>query len=161
DYSFVWSDNSGVATSSTTTNQFVARASGGFLFYTSGLGTGASLAPGSGSWSAMSDRNAKENFQTVDAQAGLNEVTALPLTPRNYKTQDKAIRHIGPMAQDFHAAFRVGENNTTISTVDEGGVALAAIQGLNMKVESGKQQAESRLERLEAENADLKARLER
>ena len=39
------------------------------------------------------------------------------------------------MAQDFHAAFGVGENDTTISTIDEGGVALAAIQGMNEKLE--------------------------
>jgi hypothetical protein len=39
-------------------------------------------------------------------------------------------------------------------------VALAAIQGLNGKVENGKQKADSRLERLEAENAGLKRRLE-
>jgi hypothetical protein len=53
------------------------------------------------------------------------------------------------MAQDFHAAFHVGENDTTISTVDEEGVALAAIQGLNQKLEASRQ-------KLETENADLK-----
>jgi len=45
--------------------------------------------------------------------------------------------------------------------VDADGVALAAIQGLNTKLESGKQKAEMRMEKLEAENAALKARLER
>src|SRR5262249_24529273 len=40
------------------------------------------------------------------------------------------IRHMGPMAQDFRAAFGLGEDDTTISVVDEQGVALAAIQGL-------------------------------
>lgn len=41
-----------------------------------------------------------------------------------------AVRHIGPMAQDFHAAFEVGEDDEHIATVDADGVALAAIQGL-------------------------------
>jgi DNA-binding transcriptional MerR regulator len=45
--------------------------------------------------------------------------------------------------------------------VDADGVALAAIQGLNEKVESGKWKAESRMQKLEAENTELKERLER
>jgi DNA-binding transcriptional MerR regulator len=44
--------------------------------------------------------------------------------------------------------------------VDADGVALAAIQGLNEKMECGRQKAETRMEKLEAENAALRARLE-
>ena len=40
------------------------------------------------------------------------------------------LRHISPIAQDFSAAFGVGEDDTHINTVDADGVALAAIQGL-------------------------------
>jgi hypothetical protein len=40
------------------------------------------------------------------------------------------------MAQDFHAAFGLnGADDKHISVVDEGGVALAAIQGLNQKLD--------------------------
>ena len=39
------------------------------------------------------------------------------------------------MAQDFYAAFRLGNDNKSISTVDAQGVALAAIQGLNQVVQ--------------------------
>jgi DNA-binding transcriptional MerR regulator len=46
------------------------------------------------------------------------------------------------MAQDFHAAFGLGTDDKHIATVDADGVALAAIQGLNEKVELGRQQAE-------------------
>ena len=49
----------------------------------------------------------------------------------NYKSQDASIRHIGPMAQDFYAAFGVGRDEGFISTIDRDGVALAAIQGLH------------------------------
>jgi hypothetical protein len=35
------------------------------------------------------------------------------------------------MAQDFFAAFKVGESDKTITTVDPDGVAFAAIQGLH------------------------------
>jgi hypothetical protein len=34
------------------------------------------------------------------------------------------------MAQDFYAAFGVGEDNRHITTIDEEGVALAAIKAL-------------------------------
>ncbi len=98
-------------------------------------------------WVNGSDRNAKEDFSPVDPREVLAKVAALPLTEWQYKaTPGQA--HLGPMAQDFHAAFGLnGSDDKHISTVDEGGVALAAIQGLNQK--------------LEAENAELKARLEK
>lgn len=151
--SFVWSDNSGAGVITEYDNQFYVRASGGVAFFTAASNVGAQLAPGSGSWSSFSDRNAKENFQSVNAQSVLEQVAAMPLTTWNYKAQDKSIRHIGPMAQDFAAAFKVGENDTTISTVDEGGVALAAIQGLNQKLEE-------QVKEKDAEIQDLKQRLE-
>jgi len=85
-----------------------------------------------------SDRNAKEHFQTVNPREVLAKVSALPITEWQYKA-DKAnnasSRHIGPMAQDFSAAFALGQDDKHISVVDEGGVALAAIQGLNEKVD--------------------------
>jgi hypothetical protein len=102
-----------------------------------------------------SDRNLKENFMPLDGQTVLAKVAALPLLQWNYKSDNKAVQHIGPMAQDFHSAFGLdGADDKHISVVDEGGVALAAIQGLNQKLEARSQE-------LEAENADLKARLEK
>jgi hypothetical protein len=38
------------------------------------------------------------------------------------------------VAQDFYATFGIGPDDKHIATVDEGGVALAAIQGLNQKL---------------------------
>lgn len=77
-----------------------------------------------------SDRNAKESFAPVDSREILARVAALPIQKWNFK-QDADIRHIGPMAQDFYAAFEVGTDEKHIATVDADGVALAAIQGLN------------------------------
>ncbi len=108
-----------------------------------------------------SDRNAKENFQPVDSQAVLAKVAALPVTEWNYK-DSKASEHMGPVAQDFQAAFGLnGGDDKHISVVDEGGVALAAIQGLNEKVEGRSQKAEGEIEQLRTENAELRARLEK
>jgi trimeric autotransporter adhesin len=52
----------------------------------------------------------------------------------NWKSQDASIRHMGPMAQDFHAAFGLGETDKGISTMDADGVALAAIQGMHQEL---------------------------
>jgi hypothetical protein len=159
---FVWSDGS-AGTATTTDNQFVARASGGYVLFSGAAGTGVSLAPGSGSWSSTSDRNAKDGFTPVNSQAVLAEVASLPLTTWSYKTEP-GVRHVGPMAQDFHAAFAVGEDDRHIAEVDEGGVALAAIQGLNQRLEAKdteiqtlKQQNDSLAERLDELEATVKS----
>jgi len=112
-------------------NQFIAQASGGFALYTAPNGTaGAILLPGSGSWSSQSDRNVKSNLMRVDGQAMLMRLAALPIATWNYKEQPESTRHMGPMAQDFHEAFGLGEDDRYISTVDAEGVAMAAIQAL-------------------------------
>ncbi len=88
-----------------------------------------------GSLNFISDRNLKENFVEIDSHAVLTKVANLPIQIWNYTNQDDEIRHIGPVAQDFYAAFQMGEGDTTISTVDANGVALAAIQGLYQLVQ--------------------------
>jgi hypothetical protein len=157
---FVWGDSNNADIASTNANSVTMRASGGYrLFANSGATVGAYLEPGGGSWTSMSDRTAKENFAAVDTRAVLDKVTALPLSTWNYKSQDAKVRHIGPMAQDFKAAFGVGGSDTGITSVDADGVALAAIQGLNEKLECRMQNAEVRSRRLEAENTALKQEL--
>jgi len=137
DGAFVWADGSGAIISSTVANQFLVRASGGVTMYTdSGATVGAALLPGSSSWTVVSDRNAKSNFAPVDGVAILNALAGIPVETWNYNTQAAAIRHMGPMAQDFHAAFGLGETDLGISTVDADGVALAAIQGLYTVVQA-------------------------
>lgn len=80
-----------------------------------------------------SDRNLKEEFAPIDNGAILELVARLPISSWNFKS-DPATRHIGPMAQDFYAAFDVGPDDKHIATIDADGVALAAIQGLNQKL---------------------------
>lgn len=129
--SFVWNGDPNSFTDSFRTNSFTVRCPGGARFYTAaGTGTGVSLAPGAGTWTSLSDRHAKENFEHVSAREVLAKVAAMPVQTWNYRTQEDSIRHIGPTAQDFKAAFGVGESETGITTVDADGVALAAIKGL-------------------------------
>jgi len=93
------------------------------------MGNGARLTKG-GAWTNASDRNLKTNFETVDSRAVLAQVVNLPITAWNYKAEDARVRHLGPMAQDFYAAFKLGDDDKTISTIDLDGVALSSIQGL-------------------------------
>ncbi|HEY5913576.1 MAG TPA: tail fiber domain-containing protein, partial [Verrucomicrobiae bacterium] len=106
-----------------------------------------------------SDRAAKENFTPVNASEVLEKLAALPLSEWNFK-QDASAHHLGPVAQDFYAAFGLGTDDKHISTVDADGVALAAIQGLNQKVESENAALRDELRGKEAELEALKARLE-
>jgi hypothetical protein len=111
-----------------------------------------SLSAGGGAWANLSDRNVKQDFETVDAVAILDKVSSLPIQSWSYSAQTNGVRHIGPVAQDFHAAFGYGENETTITTVDADGVALAAIQGLHRLVQAQQEQIavlESQVRRLQ------------
>jgi len=114
----------------------------------------------SGTVTGSSDRNAKEHFEPVNSLDILDKVAGLPITRWDYK-EDSGVTHVGPMAQDFFAAFQVGMDDKHISMVDADGVALAAIQGLNEKVEVRSQKAEDQIQELKAENAALKARLDK
>ena len=101
-----------------------------------------------GTLSQGSDRHIKQDFTAVNPQAVLDKVAALSIQTWTY-TNDVNRRHLGPVAQDFHAAFGLnGEDDKHIATVDADGVALAAIQGLNQK-----------LEQKETEITELKQRL--
>ena len=156
-YSFVYGDGS-ANTNSTSDLQFMVRASGGFVFYTStDTVTGIQLPAGSGSWTSLSDRNAKDAVRPIDARDVLARVVAMPVNTWHYKTQDEKYRHIGPMAQDFRAAFGLGETDKGIDDIDAQGVALAAIQGLDAKLgDRDKQIAELR-DKLAAQDAELSA----
>ena len=72
------------------------------------------------------------------------------------------------MAEDFRAAFNVGDFEGRITSTDADGVALAAIQGLNEKLEAQYAEVKSRhaedaevITALRWHNAQLEARLAR
>ncbi|KAB2901758.1 MAG: hypothetical protein F9K31_00780 [Dokdonella sp.] len=108
-------------------------------------GNGAYLSAG-GTWTNASSRFFKQGFANVDAGEVLAKLVAMPMQTWYYLDGEAEGRHLGPVAEDFASAFGLGHDAQHISTVDANGVALAAIQGLNQK--------------LEAENADLRARLD-
>ena len=156
---FVWSDGSGQVTASATDNSVTMRGSGGFSFLTSSANPspGAYLAPFATSWTALSDRNAKKDFRPVNCQAVLDKLARVPIEQWHYKWESSgATPNLGPMAQDFKAAFYPGRDDKGITTLEFDGVELAAIQGLNQKVEE--QQAE--LQQKQTELEELKQRLD-
>jgi len=116
-------------------------------------GNGAYVTSG-GVWTNASSRSFKEGFGSVDAIAVLDKLVALPVQTWFYKASRDEGQHMGPFAEDFAKTFGLGNDEKHITTVDESGVALAAIQGLNRKVENENAQ-------LRQQNADLHSQLDR
>jgi hypothetical protein len=141
----------------TAANQFVARAAGGVIFYSNAATTtGVSLAAGGGSWNTLSDRRMKTNFRALDGEAVLAKLATIPVLEWNYISQDASIRHVGPMAQDFRAAFGLGEDDRHINTLDPDGISLKAIQALDHRTQTTQQD----VERLTEDNVSLRRMLE-
>lgn len=108
-----------------------------------------------GTYSSTSDRNAKADITEVDAQEVLSRVAALPVSSWRFKQGTE--RHLGPMAQDFSAAFGLGGDDTHIAPSDVGGVALAAIQALKRQVDEREAEIRALNERLAALESRLGA----
>jgi hypothetical protein len=94
-----------------------------------------------------SDRTKKTDIVAVDTATILAGVASLPIATWRYKNDTAT--HLGPMAQDFAAAFHLAGTDTSIASVDADGVALAAIQELKKQLDA----KEARLAAVEADNA--------
>jgi hypothetical protein len=168
---FVWADATNEDFPCSYDNQFRVRANGGATFLVDSTAwewvrfrvtgghlidtsTDAHLTTG-GVWTNGSDQAAKENFAPVDGQEVLAQLAAVPIQTWNYKAEDPAVRRMGPTAQDFYAAFGLGEDERHIATIDADGVALAAIQALYQR----SQALEAENAALQGQLADLEARL--
>jgi Chaperone of endosialidase len=110
-----------------------------------------------GVWTNASDRAKKENFARTNPASVLQKVLALPVTTWNYIKEGKDIKRMGPMAQDFRTAFGLGSDDKTIGTVDATGVAFAAIQGLNQKLEAETSKSKAKDAKISAQAEKLSA----
>ncbi|HEV7669242.1 MAG TPA: tail fiber domain-containing protein [Thermoanaerobaculia bacterium] len=81
-----------------------------------------------------SSRDIKTDFETLDPRTALDRVLTMPVSLWSYKTESPGIRHLGPMAQDFHQAFGLGADNRHIAPGDQAGVAFLALQGMNQVI---------------------------
>ena len=137
--SFVWDDASGFFVDSPAANTFTVQAAGGIWLGTNSspsigggrfidTSTGAYLTS-TGTWTNNSDRTKKHDLKALNTRTVLDKVARMPITSWSYKAEKPSVRHIGPMAQDFYKAFGLGLDDKHITTIDEGGVALARDPG--------------------------------
>ncbi|MEW5928478.1 MAG: tail fiber domain-containing protein [Gemmatimonadota bacterium] len=135
-------------------NQATFRVAGGFRVFTNAnLLSGVTIAANGSSWDVVSDRRRKENFLALDGEDLLRRLRGVPVTSWNYVAQGREVRHVGPMAQDWHRAFGLSGDSLVINSGDFDGVNLAAAQALERRTaEQG-----ARIEALERENTELRA----
>jgi hypothetical protein len=157
---FIWSDGAAQASAdtfrNTANNEFAARATGGFRFRTNlGGTTGCNLPAGSGVFNCTSSRATKMNFATVSGTDLLAKVRALPITTWNYISEGDKVRHLGPMAEDFYAAFGLGEGSKSIGVQDLASVSLAGVKALEERTAELQGKTEE-IERLRGEVAALR-----
>ena len=134
----------------TTTHELVAqapgelrvRAPGGIRLRTSNFAnaapgvssnTGCDLAAGSGTWVCSSSRTLKSGFTKVDGEAVLARLQGLELSTWRFNADPTRARHLGPVAEDFYAAYGLGNGEKSIGVQDLAGVALAAAQALERR----------------------------
>ena len=150
-------------TTSSLDNQMTARYAGGYRFFTNDdMTIGVRLNANANSWSIISDSTLKERFEETDGNEMLNKLENIRMGSWNYKGQAKlGLRHYGPMAQDFYAAYgkdnygTIGDN-TSITQADFDGVMLIMIRELSKKAKI----QESELESLKKENSLLNEKLQ-
>ncbi len=135
-------------------NQLTMRFSGGYRFWSSypDSTAGVYMRHGQSGWSNYSDRNKKENFQSVDGESLLSKISKIPVTTWNYKRTDTSVRYMGPMAQDFYAAFHLnGDDSLGISTISIDGVNFAGVQALEKRTGEMKKM----IDEIKIQNAQL------
>jgi trimeric autotransporter adhesin len=153
--SFTWADASTTdSLRSSANNRFHTRAAGGYRLFTNSAATiGVSLASSGNAWSSLSDRTLKENFAPVDGEDVLRRLRNVPVSTWNFIDAGPEVRQLGPMAQDWYAAFGLNPDSLSINQAEFDGVNLAAIQALDARTQ--------RVRELEEEVDDLRTRVAR
>ncbi len=161
--SFVWADQGSLQPFYPyNNNTFNVRCTGGVIIVTAvdGAGrwtAGSYMDPGDGSWSSIPNPDLK-TAKPVNPKDILEKLAALPVVTYHKKGDPTgAAPDIGPMARDFKAAFYPGRDDKSISTLEFDGVELAAIQGLNQKLEAQQEELKKR----DAAIQSLQERLDR
>jgi hypothetical protein len=158
DGDFVWCQQGGIACHpGPTANTFFVAVTGPIVMLDGLNGQGCSLNPGTAGWQCSSDRNLKNNIRPVEPRSVLERVATMPITQWSMKADTGGHNHIGPMAQDFYAAFGLGDSDKYIAQGDAQGVALASIKGLYQLL----QEKDEESRRLQKRLAALEERLSR
>jgi trimeric autotransporter adhesin len=148
-----------------TSNEFRIRYNGGIRLRVSTAANGNT--PGAGgnvgcdltvavpSWTCASSRTLKENFQAVDGEDVLSRIRGIPISTWNMIGGGPEVRHLGPVAEDFYAAFPLGLGETTIGMGNIDGVNLAAAKALEARTVRLQEQLDDRTARVQALEALL------
>ncbi|MCX5707779.1 MAG: tail fiber domain-containing protein [Candidatus Omnitrophica bacterium] len=102
-----------------------------------------------------SSRTLKENFAAINLEDILGKIDQLEVPRWNYKSDNRSVTHIGPMAEDFYSLFKTGSRESQLHLIDSAGVSLAGVKDLLAKAN----RQEQRLEELGREIEDLKVQL--
>lgn len=123
------------------------------------------------SWTCASSRTLKENYQPVDGEDVLERIRHMPVTTWTMIGADPSVKHLGPVAEDFYAAFGLGLGETAIGLGDIDGVNIAAAKALEVRTRTlqdeltrSRQEADALRARVAEQDrvlAELAARLER
>ena len=174
--SFVWndgtqyhaipnSDNGGLSSDTavnsepvTGSDTFSVSAQGGVRFIT-GDSAVTYIQSGSTGWSTSSSRAVKTNVDPVDPEQALAGVDSMDIAIWEYDDdgdgEAAGTTHVGPMAEDFHDAFDVGDSDEHINSVNARGVLFAAVQGLSTQLDEKEAQLDDQRARLDDQRAHI------
>jgi len=146
-------------------NQLTMRFIGGYRLWSSypDSTSGVYMRHGQSGWSNYCDRNKKENFEPIDGEWLLGKIKKIPVTKWNYKKTNIGDKYIGPMAQDFYAAFQLnGTDSLGINSISIDGINMAGVQALEKRTALMRSEFENRLisltsdvEMIKKQNRDL------
>lgn len=135
---------------------------GGYQLYSSNnLVNGVKLAAGQGSWSTLCAAETKDLLGRVKPSLGLRGIRRVPVHQFRYKADTGHTLHIGPTANDFHAAFsglRPQRDPQRIETLELDSALLLAVQALDKRVRSLRHRAAKRDARRNASGLGRRAK---
>ena len=143
---------------SSSDNQLTMRFIGGYRLWSSypDSTAGVYMRHGQSGWSNYCDRNKKENFEPINGEWILGKIKNIPITKWSYKKTDPNEKYIGPMAQDFYAAFQLnGTDSLGINSISIDGVNMAGVIALEKRTSEIKATLQSLID----ENRKLKEQL--
>ncbi|MGW1076101.1 tail fiber domain-containing protein, partial [Streptomyces sp. NPDC002537] len=86
----------------------------------------------------------------------LAKALALPISTWHYKDDPPGVSHLGPMAQDWYAAYGLGGTDRRMYCVDANGVSLLCIQALHRLLD----EQQTRIDELQDQITELRAGLD-
>jgi hypothetical protein len=153
------------STEAAANNQFMSRFAGGYRLWTNAAETNSCAIAASGtSWVCSSSRALKENFVPVDGEELLRRIRGVELNRWTLTDDPARTPHLGPFAEDFHAAFGLGDDPRAIGHQDIDGVNFGGVKALDartLQMQSRMDAQARQIEKLQADKAALEARIQR